>query len=347
PAPSGRTVAVTGASGLIGSALSQTLLGRGDQVVHLVRRAPRASGHPGLPGGVAERAWQPGADLPAEVLDGVDAVVHLAGAGIGDKRWTASRKKLLVDSRVAGTGTIARAVAARPEGERPRLLSASAVGYYGDRDDDVLTESSDQGEGFLAGLCHDWEAGTWAAEQAGAPVAHLRTGIVLTRRSGALAKLMPLARLGLAGPLGGGDQFWSWITLHDHVRAMVFLLDHPTVTGPVNLTGPHPDTQADVVRALGQQLGRPAVVPVPSFAMHLVLGELAGEILYSQRALPTVLTGAGFAWHHPDLTSAMAWVGSEGKEFDPPTDPVPPAGSAPPDDSVPPGEPAPREPVAP
>ncbi|WP_289016796.1 TIGR01777 family oxidoreductase [uncultured Ornithinimicrobium sp.] len=338
PAPSGRTVAVTGASGLIGSALSQTLLGRGDQVVHLVRRAPRALGHPGLPAGVSERAWQPGADLAADVLDGVDAVVHLAGAGIGDKRWTTARKKVLVDSRVEGTGTIARAVAARPEGARPRLLSASGVGYYGERGDDVLTETSDLGEGFLADLCHDWETATFPAEAAGASVAHLRTGIVLTRRSGALAKLMPLALLGLAGPLGGGDQFWSWITLHDHVRAIVFLLDHPTVTGPVNLTGPHPDTQADVVKALGRQLNRPAVLPVPAFAMHLVLGELAGEILYSQRALPTVLTDAGFAWDHPDLTSAMAWVGAEGKEFDPPTDPVPPS------DPTPPGDPTPLEP---
>ncbi|MGC5583606.1 TIGR01777 family oxidoreductase [Ornithinimicrobium sp. W1665] len=342
PAPSGRTVAVTGASGLIGSALSSTLLGRGDQVVHLVRRAPRAPGHPALPSGVFERAWQPGAELAPDVLDGVDAVVHLAGAGIGDKRWTTARKKLLRDSRIDGTGTIARAVAARPEGARPRLLSASGVGYYGERRDDVLTETSDLGEGFLADLCHDWETATWPAEKAGAPVAHLRTGIVLTRRSGALAKLMPLAVLGLAGPLGGGDQFWSWITLHDHVRAMVFLLDHPTVTGPVNLTGPHPDTQADVVRALGRELHRPAVLPVPSFAMHLVLGELAGEILYSQRALPTVLTGAGFAWDHPDLRTAMAWVGQEGKQFEPPSDPVPP-----PDGSTPPGDPTPLEPLTP
>ena len=319
--PSGRTVAITGASGLIGTALSEALRGRGDQVIHLVRRAPRASheaGTPSAPPGappslgapLREVRWEPGADLDPDVLAGVDGVVHLAGAGIGDHRWTAARKRLLRSSRLEGTGTISRAVAALPVESRPRLLSASAVGFYGDRGSDVLTEESEHGEGFLAELCREWEAATSPAEQAGAAVAHLRTGIVLAPHGGAIARIMPLAKAGLAGPLGRGDQYWSWITLHDHVRAVLFLLDHPSVTGPVNLTGPEPTTQTGVVKALAEKLNRPAVVPAPTVALRLVLGEMAGEILTSQRALPTVLTDAGFTWDHPELGPAMDWLTS-------------------------------------
>lgn len=307
PSSGSRTVAITGASGLIGSALSEALRGHGDQVLHLVRRAPRASGD--LPAGVREATWSPGGDLDAGVLDGVTHVVHLAGAGIGDQRWTERRKEELVRSRLEGTATIARAVAdALPHGGPSRLVSGSAIGYYGDRGAEVLTEDSDLGEGFLADLCQDWEAATWAAEHAGVHVAHARTGIVLAPHGGALAKLLPLARVGLAGRLGPGEQYWPWITLHDHVRALVFLLDHPTLTGPVNLTGPHPDTQTDIVRALAQALGRPALVPAPTVALRLALGEMAGEILASARVLPTVLTDAGFAFDHPDLATAMAWL---------------------------------------
>ncbi len=312
PAPStGRTVAITGASGLIGSALSEALRGRGDQVLPLVRRAPRSSGHPDLPPGVREARWEPGADLDPGVLDGVEGVVHLAGAGIGDHRWTAARKRLLRSSRLEGTETVARAVAARPAASRPRLLSASAVGFYGERGTETLTEDSSHGEGFLAELVREWENATWPAEQAGASVAHLRTGIVLAPHGGAIARIMPLAKAGLAGPLGGGGQYWAWITLHDHVRAVLFLLDHPSVTGPVNLTGPEPATQTAVVKALAEKLNRPAVVPAPTVALRLVLGEMAGEILTSQRALPTVLTRAGFTWHHPELGTAMDWLTAE------------------------------------
>ena len=363
PAPSstGRTVALTGASGLIGSALTAALHGRGDQVIHLVRRAPRMSGP------VREVPWQPGGDLDPALLTGVDAVVHLAGAGIGDRRWDTERKRELVDSRLEGTGTIARAVAARATAPQtgtaqdetgqvgtprdatgqggtpqdatgqggtpqdatgqagttqggtrqgatgrghplPRLLSASAVGYYGDRGDEVLTEDSSAGDGFLAQLCRDWEAATWPAQKAGASVAHLRTGIVLAPRGGALGRLLPLLRLGLAGPLGSGRQYWSWITLHDHVRAILFLLDRPGVTGPVNLTGPLPATQVEVVRALGRAARRPTLLPAPSPALRLVLGEMAGEILGSQRALPDRLSRAGFSFDHADLDTAATWV---------------------------------------
>ncbi|WP_337692484.1 DUF1731 domain-containing protein [Ornithinimicrobium pratense] len=172
----------------------------------------------------------------------------------------------------------------------------------------MLTEESPPGQGFLADVCRDWEAATWPASHAGVPVATVRTGIVLARQGGALGKLLPLARAGLAGPLGGGEQYWAWITLHDHVRALMFLLDHPEVTGPVNLSGPCPDTQTAIVKALGQALRRPTVVPAPTIALRLALGEMASEILASARALPTVLTETGFTFDHPDLTSAMAWI---------------------------------------
>lgn len=311
-------IAITGASGLIGSALSEALRGRGDQVLHLVRRAPRAASE--LEPGVREARWTPGADLDPEVLDGVGGVVHLAGAGIADQRWTDRRKRELLDSRLEGTGSIARALATARTGEPattgqesshpapPRLVSASGVGIYGNRADEVLTEDSTLGDGFLADVCRDWEAATWPASHAGVPVATVRTGIVLSRRGGALGKLMPLAKAGLAGPLGGGEQYWSWITLHDHVRALIFLLDHPEVTGPVNLTGPQPATQTAIVKALAQALHRPAIVPAPTIALRLALGEMATEILASARALPTVLTEAGFTFDHPDLATAMAWI---------------------------------------
>lgn len=311
-----RLVAITGASGLIGAALSQALLGRGDQVLHLVRRAPRASAD--LPDGVREVRWDPGGELDPAVLDGVTGVVHLAGAGIGDKRWTTGRKAELVSSRLEGTATIARAVAGMPSagdsaegGPPPRLVSGSAIGYYGDRGAEVLTEESDLGEGFLADLCRDWEAATWSAQRAGVPVAHPRTGIVLAPHGGALGKLLPLALAGLAGPLGGGGQYWAWITLHDQVRALLFLLDRPDLRGPVNLTGPHPDTQTDIVRALASALHRPALVPAPTIALRLVLGEMAGEVLGSARVLPTVLIEAGFTFDHPDLGTAMGWLVEE------------------------------------
>ncbi len=300
-----RRVAITGASGLIGSALSASLRGRGDQVIHLVRRDPAAAPAEG----VTEVRWDPARhQVDTESLVGVDAVVHLAGAGLGDKRWTEDYKRTIRSSRVDGTSTISRAVAALDP--VPRLVSGSAMGIYGHRGDDVLTEESTLGEDFLAGVCQDWEAATRPAEEAGSAVSHLRTGLVLSRDGGAMGRLLPLARLGLAGPLGKGDQYWSWITLHDHVRAVQFLLDHPEITGPVNAGGPHPDPQRDVVAALGRQLHRPAVLPAPTIALRLALGEMASDILGSIRMVPAVLQEAGFEFDHPDLESAMAWLGS-------------------------------------
>ncbi|GAA4872510.1 TIGR01777 family oxidoreductase [Serinicoccus chungangensis] len=310
--PSGpRLVAITGASGLIGSRLSEVLRGRGDRVLHLVRRDP-APGHE-LPDGVQEARWSPGDRLDPRVLEGVDGVVHLAGAGIGDQRWTAERKAVLVSSRVDGTATLSRALAgvAAGDGRSPRLVSGSAVGFYGDRGDEVLTEDSPAGEGFLARLVQDWEAATAPAEEAGVPVAHARTGIVLSPDGGALGRLLPLVRLGLAGPLAGGDAWWPWITLHDQVRALVHLLDRADVTGPVNLGAPSPATQQQVTRALARELHRPAVVPAPGWALRLVLGEMSQEILASTRAVPQVLERSGFEFTHPDRERAARWVVEE------------------------------------
>ncbi len=325
--PLPRTVAITGASGLIGHALSRALRKRGDAVQHLVRREPHLQG---LPVGVREAQWKPqDRELDPAALAGVDAIVHLAGAGIGDHRWTNAYKNTIRSSRIDGTEAVAQAVAAL---DTPiRFVCGSAVGYYGNRGTDVLTEESRLGEGFLAEVCRDWEAATWRARQAGAPVALARTGIVLAADGGAMGKMMPLAKFGLAGPLGSGKQYWAWITLHDQVRALMFLIDHPDLTGAVNLSGPSPDTQADVVKALGERLRRPAVLPAPTIALRVALGEMAGDILGSQRALPTVLSEAGFRWHHPDLASAMAWLtetGSNRTVDDRADEGVPPEGSA-------------------
>lgn len=296
-------VAITGASGLLGSALSQALRDRGDAVVHLVRRPPRAD----LPEGLREVGWDPARGLsnPAG-LEGVTAAVNLAGAGLGDRRWTQRYKAELVRSRVTTTATLSRALVAL--GTRPRLLSGSAIGFYGTRGDEVLTEQSLPGEGFVPDLVRDWEQATWTAQEGGLPVAHLRTGIVLSRSGGALARLLPLVRFGLGGPIGDGSQFWAWITLPDHIAAVLWLLDHPEVTGPVNLTAPEPARQKAVVQALASMLHRPSVVPAPTIALRLALGQMAGEVLGSQRVLPTVLQEHDFSFTHPDLESAAAWV---------------------------------------
>ncbi len=308
--PEPGTVAITGSSGLIGSALSKALRDRGDRVLHLVRRSPSVDG---LPEGVREAQWDPDQrELDASLLEGVTALVHLAGAGVGDHRWTSNYKQTIRRSRLDGTEAVAAAVA--QHAGSLRLISGSAIGYYGNRGADVLTEESALGQGFLAEVCRDWEAATWRAKQAGSLVALVRTGIVLSPQGGAMTKMMPLAKFGLAGPLGSGKQYWSWITLHDHIRALLFLLDRADITGAVNLTCPTPQPQADVVRALGEQLRRPAVLPAPTIALRVALGEMASEILGSQRALPTVLSDAGFNWDHSDLDTAMSWLIAQPEE---------------------------------
>ncbi len=291
-------VAITGASGLIGGALSAYLTDRGDEVVHLVRRTPRRP---------HEVRWAPERhELDPSVLRDVDAVVNLAGAGIGDRRWTPAYKRLLRESRVATTTTVAEAIAAA---EHPiRLVNASAIGFYGDRGEEALDETSPAGTGFLSDLVMEWEAATGSLQAAGHSVALARTGLVFSPHGGALGRLLPLARLGLAGPLGSGRQWWSWISLVDEVRALAHLVDHPQLRGPFNLVGPAPARQRDVVRALGRLLGRPALLPAPRPALRIALGEFAGDILASQRVAGTRLTDSGFTWRHPDLDAALRHV---------------------------------------
>jgi uncharacterized protein (TIGR01777 family) len=264
--------------------------------------------------------------LDPAAFAGVTAVVHLAGAGIGDKRWTTARKAEIRDSRVRGTWALATGLAALHQ--RPAtLLCGSAVGWYGDQGDRELDESAPPGTGFLAGLVRDWEQAAAPARAAGIRTAHQRTGIVLAPSGGSLGQLLPIFKLGLGIPLGSGRQYMSWISLADEVGAIRFLLDHPDVTGPVNLTAPHPVTNAELTVALNEALGRPTLLrlPVPGLrlpmpgprlpgsllhvptpALRLALGELAGEVLASARVLPRGLLDAGYTFQHPALPAALA-----------------------------------------
>lgn len=291
------TIAVTGATGLIGSALVERLRAHGHTVRRLVR-SPRDARE----GDVvwdAERS-----ELPPAALKGVDAVVNLAGAPIA-KRWTAERKRDIRNSRVAGTQGLARAIAAMDP--RPRvLLNGSAVGYYGSRGDEVLNESSAAGRDFLAGVTVEWERATAAAAQAGVRVVLLRTGVVLSAKGGALAKMLPPFRLGMGGPLGNGQQWVSWIALEDHLHAMEHALFVDGVSGPVNLVSPNPVRNMHFATTLGRVLTRPALIPVPAVALELLYGEMAREtILASQRALPTALAESGFDFQYPTLEGAL------------------------------------------
>ncbi|MFN8183414.1 MAG: TIGR01777 family oxidoreductase [Candidatus Nanopelagicales bacterium] len=287
-------IGITGATGLIGSALAGHLRAQGHQVVTFVRRSPQAAD---------EIRWLPGADLDPDLLAGLDAIVHLAGAGVGDKRWTDAYKRQILESRVDGTGTIARAMA-KAEGGPRVLISGSAIGYYGDTGDRLTDESGSKGGGFLASVVEKWEAAAQAATDAGVRVAFARTGLVVSSRGGAWQRLFPIFKAGLGGRLGSGRQFWSAISLNDEVRALTWLLSND-VRGPVNLVGPDPVTNAEVTRVMGEVLHRPAVVPVPGFALKAVLGEFAEDTLASQRIAPGVLKARGFQWEQPDIRSMI------------------------------------------
>lgn len=291
-------VVVTGSSGPIGQALCSHLVNSGHHVVRVVRRPVR-------PGEVAI-AWDPEAGtIDAHGLEGADAVVHLAGAGVGDRRWTESRKLVLVESRTRSTALLADALAGLDR--RPRVLvSASAIGFYGDRNDEILTEASPPGDDFLASLCVRWEAETAPAAEAGVRVVCARTGLVLSKEGGALPKLLPLFKLGLGGRFGSGAQWWSWITLDDEIRAIAWLLEND-IRGPVNLTAPNPVTNREFTRILGAALSRPALLAVPRFGPRFVLGsELADALLFtSARVQPTVLESNGFAFSHSDLEVSL------------------------------------------
>jgi uncharacterized protein len=293
-------VAITGSHGLIGSALVPRLESAGHRIVRVVRGEA----------GPGEISWDPSAGrLDPGDLVGLDAVVNLAGAGIGDRRWNDARKQVLLDSRVRATELLSRALA---DCDRPPsvMLSASAVGYYGDRGDEPVMEDSPPGSGFLADLCRQWEAATAAAGDAGIRVVHLRTGIVLARRGGALGKQLPLFKFGLGGRLGSGDQYTSWISLEDDVGAIELALRSPALRGPVNVVAPNPVTNAEFTSALGRAVHRPAVLPVPGPALRLVFGrEMAGEMLLSgQRAVPRALEAAGHVFAHPVIDDALRWV---------------------------------------
>lgn len=300
-------VLVSGASGLIGRALTRRLETGDHQVVRLVRPGSAAVG------GGPTVTYDPAAghlDLGELAAAGpYDAVVNLAGAGIGDRRWTAARKAELEESRIGVTGLVTRAAAALAPAPRV-VVSASAVGYYGDRGDEELTESSPAGGGFLADLCRSWEAAALPAAEAGIRTVLLRTGIVLSASGGALGKQLPLFKLGLGGRLGSGRQYTSWITLDDEVAVIERALGDESLVGPVNATAPHPVTNAELTAAIGRALHRPAVLVVPSVALRMALGaEMADEMLLSgQRVLPAALEGAGHAFSHPDLPGALAAV---------------------------------------
>ncbi|NHC44941.1 TIGR01777 family oxidoreductase [Motilibacter aurantiacus] len=292
------TVAVTGASGLIGRALVADLESDGYRVLRLVRREPQRP---------EEVRWDPkGGTVDTAELQGVRGIVHLAGAGVGDRRWTAAYKREILDSRVLGTRTIARAAAQldpRPE----VLVSGSAVGFYGETGDRAVDETARRGGGFLADVVEQWEAAASPARDAGIRVPYARTGIVASRKGGAFGRLLPLLRLGLGGRLGSGDQWWSLISLTDEVRALRLLLEDARVEGPVNLTAV-PARVRDVISALGQEFSRPTFFAVPAPALRLALGELSSEVLGSNRVEPRRLRELGFSFRHPGLDEVAAYL---------------------------------------
>lgn len=294
-------VAVTGASGLIGTALVPELQRRGHEVIRLVRRPTR---------GPQEFRWNPSArQLDSSVLDDVDGVVHLAGVNVGAWRWSATRRAAILDSRVDGTTTIAWAMArAEP---RPRVLvSASGIHWYGETGEREVTESDPPGRGFLPGVVVRWEAATAPARDAGVRVALCRSGLVLSRKGGIMRNLLPLFKLGLGGKLGHGRHYWPWISLVDEIAAMIFLLEHDDVSGPVNLAGPQEVTNAEFTAILGRVLRRPTLITVPEFALKLALGsQMAEELtMMGQRVTPRVLLDNGFEFTHPTLESAVRWM---------------------------------------
>lgn len=291
-------ILMAGASGFLGTRLVDRLTSDGHQVTRLVRRAPRTPD---------ERQWNPSAaQLDPAVVADADAVVNLAGAGVGDKRWNDEYRKLIRSSRVDSTTTLAITIAGLPADDRPAaLLNSSAVGWYGNTGDRVVEEDAPAGEGFLADVCRVWEAATRPAEDAGVRVVRLRTGLPLHRDGGLLKPQLLPFKLGIAGKLGSGRQWLPWISMRDWLDAMMFLLDRDDLAGPVNVVGPNPVTNAEFTRELARQLHRPAIIPIPALALKVVLGGFAHEALTSTRVLPGVLTRAGFRYHHPDLPSAL------------------------------------------
>ncbi len=302
-------VAITGASGLLGGALSQVLRDDGHRVTGVTRSDP----------GPDEIRWSPAQQRldPAD-LRGVDVVVNLAGEKIGftswtpraiiDARWTPATKREILNSRVQGTTLLSETIAAMDGGPRA-MVSVSAIGYYGDRGDETLTEDSRPGDLFLSDVCRAWEASADAARAAGVRVVHPRIGIVQTPRDGALQRSLPLFRVGLGGPFGSGRQWWSWVMLDDVVGVLKHAVTNDDVSGPINVTAPNPVTNREWTRTLGRVLGRPAVLPVPRFGPKLVLGEMVDELVYvSARVLPEATLASGYTFRFPDLEAGLRSV---------------------------------------
>lgn len=286
-----KNIAVTGASGLIGSALVAQLKSDGHQVQKIVRRPARTAD---------EVSWNPiKGEIDLQSLEGVDAVFHLAGAGVGDKRWTSSYRSEILNSRLLGTTTIATAC----EQLQPDVfISASAIGYYGETGDRSVTETDRGGSDFLSVVCREWEAVANLAPSI--RTIKLRTGLVLDPTGGALGRMIPLFKFGLGGKLGSGKQWWSWITLHDQIRAMIFLMNSK-IEGAVNLTSPNPVTNQEFTAALAMALKRPAIFPAPAFALRAVLGEFSTEVLGSKKVIPKVLVDNKFEFDYPHVSSAL------------------------------------------
>ncbi|MDP9485193.1 MAG: TIGR01777 family oxidoreductase [Actinomycetota bacterium] len=290
-------VLISGATGFLGGTLIPELEAGGHRVTRLTRSPKSAD----------DLGWDPEAGT-IDDLEGTDAVVHLAGESIAEGRWTPGKKRRILESRRKGTRLLSEAIAAL-SAPPSVMVSASAVGYYGDRGNELLTEESGPGSGFLAEVCRDWEAAAEPAREAGIRVVHPRVGIVLSTKGGALGATLPIFKLGLGGKVGSGRQYWSWVTLDDVVGAFVHALTNESVSGPVNVGSPNPLTNAEYTKVLGRVLNRPTIFPVPAPAARIVLGEVADELLLaSQRMQPARLEETGYAFRHPDLEGALRHV---------------------------------------
>jgi uncharacterized protein (TIGR01777 family) len=293
-------IVISGASGMLGSALRSRLAERGAEVLQLVRRGAAVDG---------ELAWDPGAHVPVAdpgPIEGCSAAIHLSGASVAGHRWTDAYKRELFESRVGSTRALVGLLAGLRQPPKT-LVVASAIGIYGDRGDELLDESSPPGRGFLAELCRQWEEAAQPAEEAGIRVVHARFGVVVGRGPGALAKMLPIFRLGLGGRLGSGRQWMSWVSLGDAIGAILFAAETPDLCGPVNVVAPNPVTNAVFTRALARQLHRPALLPAPEAALRLAFGQMAEEaLLASALVAPAKLLGAGFRFAHATIEAALA-----------------------------------------
>lgn len=293
-------VAVSGGSGFVGTHLREYLTEAGDQVIQLVRRKPDPAAH--------EIGWDPAAGhVEAEALKGIDAIVHLSGENIAAGRWTTARKQRIRDSRVKTTELLAQTLAGLEAPPRV-FVCASAVGYYGDRSGAVLTEDAPPGSGFLAEVCQQWEAACGPARAAGVRVVNLRTGVVLSPHGGALAKMLPVFRMGMGGVVGSGDQWLSWIALSDLLRVIEFVITNDGLSGPANAVSPNPVTNRQLTQAIGRVIKRPTLVPLPAVAVRLTMGQMGEEtLLASSRVIPQRLQSAGFQFEHPELEEALRY----------------------------------------